>query len=158
MLLVALHDLAVFNDAAPSLHLFGLENGASHDVATEVPQLGTCPAALGPPQIAGLLEEPLWVVLENHQDPSQARSELVEGHCAVDVPLLPRRAPDDALVGHLLDDRGLPGAVTEEDLRLELELLVILRLDVLHLLHEAREGAEFSPLVVGDRDRHADVD
>src|SRR5690606_6350114 len=84
--------------------------------------------------------------------------ELVEGHGTVDVALLPLGAPDDALVRDLLDDRRLPGPVREEDLRLPLDLGVLLSVDVLDLLHEVRELVELGPLVVGDRDRHADVD
>ena len=52
----------------------------------------------------------------------------------------------------------LPRPVAQEDLRLEVELVVVLGLDALDLLHEARERAELGPLVVGDRDRDADVD
>ena len=47
----------------------------------------------------------------------------------------------------------------QNDLGLEVELVVVLLgLDLLDLLHEAREVAELGPLVVGDSDRDADVD
>ena len=73
-------------------------------------------------------------------------------------PFSPFGLPHDPLVGDLLEDRGLPRAVAQEDLRLEGELVVVLRLDVLDLLHEAGEGAELGPLVVGNAHRNADVD
>ena len=40
------------------------------------------------PDVAGLLEQALGVVLEDHQDPGQVGRELVEGDGAVDVALL----------------------------------------------------------------------
>src|SRR5690606_40619662 len=64
----------------------------------------------------------------------------------------------DPLVGDLLEDRRLPGAVRPEDLCLPAQLLVGLLLDGLDLLHEAREVLEPRPLVVDDPPRGADVD
>jgi hypothetical protein len=40
-------------------------------------------------------------------------------------------------------------SVRQEDLRLPLQLGVVLLVDVLHLLHEGREVAELGPLVIG---------
>ncbi len=110
-LVVAADDLAVVDLAAPALELVLLEDRAGHDVAPEVPQLRTCPAALRPPDVSGLLEEALRVVLQDHQDPRQVGRQLVEGDRTVHVALLALGPPDDAVIGHLVDDRGLPGAV-----------------------------------------------
>ena len=110
-LVVAADDLAVVDLAAPALELVLLEDRAGHDVAPEVPQLRACPAALRPPDVSGLLEEALRVVLQDHQDPRQVGRQLVEGDRTVHVALLALGPPDDAVIGHLVDDRGLPGAV-----------------------------------------------
>src|SRR6478752_8227157 len=156
--LVGLHDLAVLDATAPALDGVRVEDGPGHHVTAEVAHLGPGAPALGLPDVAGLLEQALGVVLEHDQDAGQVGPDLVEGDRAVDVALLPLRAPHDALVRDLLEDRRLPRAVAEEDLRLEVDLVVVGRLDALDLLHEAGERAELGPLVVGDLDGDADVD
>src|SRR4029078_5821330 len=127
--------------AAPALDVLRIEDGAGHHVPPEVPELRTGASALGLQDVADLLEETLRVVLEDNQDPGQVRTDLVEGHRTVDVTLLPLRAPHDPLLGDLLQDRRLPGAVAEEDLGLERDLVLGRRLDALDLLHEAGERA-----------------
>ena len=107
-LLVALDHVTVLDDAAPALDLVGLEDGARHHVALEVLQLEPRPPSLGAPQVAGALEETLGVVLQDDDDAGQLGSQLVEGDRAVDMTLLALRAPHDALVRLLLEDRGLP--------------------------------------------------
>src|SRR3954462_13598095 len=101
---VGLDDLAVLDHATPALDLVGVQDGAGHHVAPEVTQLGAGAAALGAPDVAGLLEQALGVVLQDHQDPGEGRGHLVEGDRAVDVSLLALGPPHDLLVGLLLED------------------------------------------------------
>src|SRR5579871_914389 len=100
------------------------------------------------------------MVFQHEQDAGQVGRQLVERHRSVDVALLALGPPDDRLVRDLLEDRGFPGAVRPEDLRLPagLVFLVLVRLDVLDLLGELREVAVLGPLVVGDPDRDAHID
>ncbi len=126
----------------------------------EVLELEPDAPALGPPDIADAFHEALRVVLEDHEQASQSRRELVEGDASVDVPLVTLGAPDDLLVGHLFQDVGFPLPVGPQDLRLPrgLGLLFLVPLDVLHLLHEAGEVLVLRPLVVDRAQWGSDVD
>src|SRR5690606_11839707 len=151
-------DLTVVDLTSPALQLVVVQHGLGHHMALEVLQLQPDPPALGSPEVRGLLEEALRVVLQHHQDPGQVGRQLVERDRAVHVPLRPFRPPDDPLVRHLVDDRGFPVPVGPEDLPAPLEFGVGVLLDLLHLLHEAGEVGEPGPLVVRHPDRHAHVD
>src|SRR5690606_3239293 len=140
-------DLTVVDLTPPALQLVGVQHGLGHHMALEVLQLQPDPPALGSPEVRGLLEEALRVVLQHHQDPGQVGRQLVERDRAVHVPLRPFRPPDDPLVRHLVDDRGFPVPVGPEDLPAPLEFGVGVLLDLLHLLHEAGEVGEPGPLV-----------
>src|SRR5690606_11520067 len=72
---------------APPHDLLGVENGLRHDVALKVFQFQPCSSPRRPPQVAGLLEEALGVIFEDHDDASEVGSHLVEGHRAVDESL-----------------------------------------------------------------------
>src|SRR5947208_2042554 len=71
----------------------------------------------------------------------QALAELVEGDDA-DVRHAADRAPDDPLVGALLDDLRLPHAADAPDLPVEDDAIVVALLDALDAVHELREVLE----------------
>src|SRR5690349_21209542 len=71
--LVAAHDLAVADLTAPALDLLLVQHGLGHHVAGVVLELQPGPAPLGPPQVPGVLEEPLRVVLQDQRDPGELR-------------------------------------------------------------------------------------
>ncbi len=75
---VCLDDLAVADLAAPAFRFVGGEHG----VAQEVLQIQAQSAALGTPQIAGLLEQPGGVVLDDDDNAGQRRGQFVEGDAA----------------------------------------------------------------------------
>ena len=155
---MGLDDLAVADLAAPALDLVLFEQRARHHVALDVLEVEAEAAALRAPEVGGLLEEAVRVVLGDEDDPGHRRRDLVERDRAVDVALGALGLPDDPLVRNLLDDRGLPGPVGQEDLRPPVQLLVGLLLDALDLLGEARVVGELRPLVVGDAAGNADVE
>src|SRR5436305_4036353 len=82
----------------------------------------------------------------------------MEGHHAVDASLVTVGRPRNSLIGDLFGDVGLPGPRGERDLRLPVGRGVVLLVDALDALGEPTELLELRPLVVGDRDRYADVD
>src|SRR3954453_5702265 len=98
--------------------------------------------ALRTPQVAGLLEHSLGVVLEFQQDPGQVGRELMEGHDAVDTSLVTVGRPRDPLVRYLFGDVGLPGPRRERDLRPPVGRGVVLLVDALNALGEPTELLE----------------
>src|SRR5918999_3915163 len=66
--------------------------------------------------------------------------------------------PDDAAVGHLLEDLRVPLSAVAADRGRPVQLRVVELPDIVHALHEERELLELRPLVVRSRDRDVDVD
>ena len=105
----------------------------------------------------GLLDQAAGLDVDVDLDAGQARGDLVEGRDAVvrdalgDVPL-------DALVGALLLDLGGELAREEPDLRLELEVRLVVLADALDPVHELGPLLELREVVVGRGHRDADVD
>src|SRR6476659_4159322 len=73
IVLVGLHDLAVLDPTAPALDLIGVQHGARHHVARELLEVRAHSPPLGPPDVSGLLEESLRVVLDHQHDASHRR-------------------------------------------------------------------------------------
>ena len=92
-ILVTLHHFAVVDRAAPALDVVRVQQDLAHQVPPEVLQFQAGPPALRPPDVPGVLEHALRVVLEDHEDPGQVGRQFVEGHGAVDVAL---RRPSSA--------------------------------------------------------------
>ena len=82
----------------------------------------------------------------------------MEGDRAVDIAFGTFRTPDDPLVGHLVQDGGLPVPARPQDATPPLEFGVGDLLDALDLLHEPGKVGEPGPLVVGNPHRDSDVD
>src|SRR5690606_32628575 len=128
------------------------------DEAGEVLQVEPGPAALGAPDVAGLLEEPRGVVLDDQQHPREVLAEGVEGDDALRRALGSLRGPRDAVVGDLLGGLRLPAAVGPPDLGLPVRGGVVGLVGTLDALGEGAEVLVLRPLVVGGAERHPDVD
>src|SRR5258708_1283320 len=112
---------------APSpraLSVRGSQQAFGHKVPPERVGPARRPPALGPPEVSGVLEQALRVVLQHEEDARQAGREFVEGHRAVDVALRSLGPPDDLVVRHLLLHRAFPRPVRPEDLSLPVKLLI----------------------------------
>src|SRR4051812_30727726 len=148
-----LGDVAVLDDAAPRAGLLV----AHLDERLEALEVGAR-RPLGEPRPAGdLLDRALGVDVDVELDARQAVAELVEGDDA-DVLHAARRPPDDPLVGHLLDDLGLPHAPDAPHLLVEDDRRVVALLHALGAVHELREVLELRPLVVDGLERRGHVD
>src|SRR5690606_16931758 len=106
--------------------------------------------------VAGLLREPLGLVVHLERDPGGVRADPVEGDDAGLVRPL-QRAPGDPLVGMLLGDLGVELPLDSGDLGDPVGAGVRDLTDGLHALHELGEALELGPLVVRDPDRNVDV-
>src|SRR5690606_20709510 len=152
--LVALHDLAIADLTAPAVLRLALDG----DEAGEVLQVEPGPAALGAPDVAGLLEEPRGVVLDDQQHPREVLAEGVEGADALGRALGSLRGPRDAVVGDLLGGLRLPAAVGPPGLGLPVRGGVVGLVGTLAALGEGAEVLVVRPLVEGGAERHPDVD
>ena len=74
--------------ALPAVDVVLVQERLRRHIAAEVLELEPRATSLSTPEVAGVLEEPLGVVLQHHEDPGQIRGQLVERHRSVDVPLL----------------------------------------------------------------------
>src|SRR5258708_5169659 len=80
--LVVLDDLAILDDAAPSLDLLRMEHGLRHHVAAVVLEFEAGSPALGGPKGAPGLEENLGGILRHQQGPGFSRPRF----CELDLP------------------------------------------------------------------------
>jgi hypothetical protein len=103
--------VAVVNLPGPALHFVLVQQDLACEVAPEVLEFQPDSAAWGAPQVANLLEESLWVVLEVNEHARQVGRQLVERHRAVDMALLTLGAPDDAFIRYLIYDLRRPGTM-----------------------------------------------
>src|SRR4029453_4623436 len=103
--------LAVVNLPWPALDFVLAQQDLAGQIAPEKLEFQPGSAAWGAPQVANLLEESLWVVLEVNEHTCQVGRQLVERHGAVDMALLTLGAPDDAFIRHLIYDLRRPGAM-----------------------------------------------
>src|SRR5690348_5989696 len=71
--LVVLDDFAFVHLAAPALNLIGMQHRLGHHVPGDVLELQARPPSLRPPDVGRLLEEPLRVILQDHDDAGQLR-------------------------------------------------------------------------------------
>src|SRR5438093_9943941 len=149
----AAFDLAVVDLTAPSTG----RCLALLDECLEAPQVGADAALEHAQRVADLLRGLLRLVGDLERHARLHRVDLLESDDAR-VRRAGRAAPGDDAIRGLLGDLGVPLLFFAADARAPAHRLAVELHDLLHAVHELREGLELRPLVVGRADGNVDDD